>query len=350
MRTTYRPLCTVAQRHGYFHDERTAALRLLPTPQTQQNLRRAGLLLKAMPNGLVVLREMDTPAAARPLPAFLFPLRIQLQPFSPQFESFTEVPADYRADAFCYFSPSMAAENADAEPVALTMDDAVLVALRPFAFDFTPATTDPVSLVAMPTERELPAPVRATEAGQLSVDVRVAGAGRYQLRQAGQVLLDFYADDQLYAARAWGVLELGTDVLDAAATVELRFAARRTYWRYLIVCRQPAAEKYRKAPEQLRVSASPDASAQPRPAALSFRAETALPAGVHAAFVSDEPITLREQPVYQCKLLFQQPGSGSGPAPATVVTALPRAGADIVRPAPPGLPADAGYSDILIHL
>ena len=90
MRQIYSPVCTLAQQHGYFQQPATASVRLAPTPDTAEKLRRACLLLKATELGLVLLRALPEPgpnepaAPVRPLPDFLFPLRFVVQPISPE--------------------------------------------------------------------------------------------------------------------------------------------------------------------------------------------------------------------------------------------------------------------------
>jgi hypothetical protein len=65
------------------------------------------------------------------------------------------------------------------------------------------------------------------EAGRVQVDVRKFGSGHYELRSAATTFA-FYADDDLAATQAWGLLALTHQVLAAppGTCYTLRFAAR----------------------------------------------------------------------------------------------------------------------------
>jgi hypothetical protein len=179
------------------------------------------------------------------------------------------------------------------------------------------------------------------EAGRVAVDVRAWGSGRYQLRVGRTVLHDFYADDQLFAAQAWGVLEIGAGALaELPLTVRLHFEARLTRWKYLLRYEQPSADKYRQDPQSLSVTAA--AKGNPQLPAVLFE-PAPPPPGVDAAFVSQQAIALAERPAYTCSLRFALP------APL-VVAQLPGAGVETVRRPPPAEPPGAPYSEILVHL
>ena len=174
----YRVLCRVQFRHTYFADQVLRELHAAPTPATAARLRRAGLLLKSNPDGFSLL------SCAAPAPAAqtaLFPLLFTLQPCDPAFLQYTDLPWDAGPDqVYC---------------------------LRP-------APDPPVPIAGLP----------ATDAA------REPGSGQYERRLGeGKAGTDDVRHD------AWGLLELGADLLAAAPAVyTIAFRARPTIWRYLL--------------------------------------------------------------------------------------------------------------------
>lgn len=363
MLQTSQLLCVVEQQHSYFQDPLTPGVRVVPTAATARNLQRAGLWVKPTANGLAVLRDLNDAAAGRPLPDFLFPLRFQLAPLSPYFANFTVLPAppeprpEYGRRAIHYF----AVRAAKGRLVKLKAEKAALLPLTPLtltaATEQLPAARPAVRVLdvargttvatALPLDEE--DQILLSETGQVAVDVRRAGGGRYQLRVAGANHLDFYADDQLYAAQAWGVLEISQNALLAPPlTVRLTFAARATRWYYVLRYRHPAADKLRRQPaEGLTVTAT--TPNDPKLPTMTFERVLPPPAGADAAFLSAQAMPLRERPNYTCALRCAKP--------AQLVALLPTPGAEVVRPLPADWPraaadtdANAAYSEILVHL
>lgn len=360
MRQTYQLLCVVEQRHSYFQDPLTPAVRITPTAATVRNLQRAGLWVKPTANGLAVLRDLNDAAAARPLPDFVFPLRFQLEPLSPYFANFTVLPPPpeprpvHGRRAIHYFHVRAAkgplvklkAEKTlllPLTPSTLTADTGQLPAARPAVRVLDVAQGTAVA-TALPLDED--DQVVLNETGQVAVDVRRGGGGRYQLRVAGTRQLDFYADEQLYAAQAWGVLEISqTALLAPPLTVQLTFTARSTYWCYQLRYRAPAEKRWQQPDRELSVTAT--ARPDTRLPAVQFERVLPPPAGADAAFLSTQAIPLQERPGYTCTLRCTQP--------ALLVALLPTPGAEVVRPLPPDWPraatdADAAYSEILVHL
>ncbi|TGE14015.1 hypothetical protein [Hymenobacter elongatus] len=350
MQNAYQVLCLLEQHHSYFQNPQAASVSLVPTPDTARRMQRAGLWLKTTAAGTVVLRDGSGPAAALPIPEFVFPLRFRVEPLSPYFANFTELP-ELPADPVAYGARPVFYFRADKPKGGATLlkaQSTPRLPLTPLTLtvrtDQRPASRAGVQLVDVARRQTLHKALPVDEAGQVAVDVRPWGGGRYQLRVGRTVLLDFYADEQLYAAQAWGVLEIGAAALrQAPLTVRLTFAARRTYWKYLFRYHHAAAEKYRQAPQTLSVTATAQSGMQ-LPAVV-FEA-VAPPRGIDAAFVSKDAIALAERPGYTCTLRWGLP------APR-VVLLLPGADAAVVRPAPPNpILAAAGpaYSEILVHL
>ncbi|MCC2545356.1 hypothetical protein LJY25_02780 [Hymenobacter sp. BT175] len=356
MQTTYQVLCRLHQRHDYFQDPYTPSVALTPTLQTAQNLRRAGLLLKSTPRGLALLRSeaVGEEAPRRPLPDFLFPLRFRLQPLSPYFENYTELARTPRAGTLYYV---VAPATRSVDSVALPVSKDSRLPLRPLVFCCSlPKGADPTELSILDLDRQVERPaVGPGPTGQVTVDLRPWQEGRYQLRHGATALLDFYADAHLYASQAWGILELSEAALATAPTFELQFAPRHTHWKYLIACKHPSADRYRAAPQNLSVAAAPDPAVRATLPAVSFRQEPPTMEGVHAVFVSEQPIALAERPRYTCTLRFQPPGStrSDSPGPALVV-ALPRAGVELSKPllaaGRPADPAAPTCTEIFVHL
>ncbi|RSK43451.1 hypothetical protein [Hymenobacter perfusus] len=361
MRQTSQLLCVVEQRHSYFQDPLTPAVRITPTAATVRNLQRAGLWVKPTANGLAVLRDLNDAAAARPLPDFLFPLRFQLEPLSPYFANFTVLPPPkpqpaHGRRAIHYFHVRAAkgplvklkAEKAlllPLTPFTLTADTGQLPAARPAVRVLAVAQGTTVA-TALPLDKN--DQVILDETGQVAVDVRRGGGGRYQLRVAGTRHLDFYADEQLYAAQTWGILEISqTALLAPPLTVQLAFTARSTYWCYQLRYRVPAEKLWQQPARELSVTAT--ARPDTKLPAVDFERLLPPPAGAGAAFISTHAIPLRERPDYACALRCTQP--------ALLVALLPTPGAEVVRPLPADWPraaadteAQSAYSEILVHL
>lgn len=285
MLTTYQVLCSVALRHAYFTDGLLRSLAVRPTPATAERLRRAGLLLKARPDGFVLLYPVaGRDAVPFQAPAGLFPLQFGLMPLDAEFGNYSDLPLQ-PAPGQLYFMGRPAAVPA-AEPAATRLHagpvvgaaDQLLVRPLQSRLDWPAAGSQAVSLCAYPSGEELarwPAPGAANPACA-PLDLRPWGSGRYLLK-AGKKTQDFYADDYLAAARPWGMLELaapeGTSAGEASEFL-INFAARPTFWQYQIMVR--------KGPPPTGLSISTGTKTQFLPvepaagAAFSFRAKQAI--------------------------------------------------------------------------
>jgi hypothetical protein len=370
MRHVYTPVCSLAQRHSYFKQLATASVRLAPTPDTAAKLRRAGLLLKPTDaGGLVLLQARPVPDAAsgpqqpageaedeQPLPGFLFPLRFVVQPISPYFWNFTELPAPGPPTGGPQIYYFRVADAAPADGLTLTMADARLLPLRTLQLDvpmrlpaaFVPGGKLPDEEIRdLVRNKPLPASMLRRNATGLSIDLRPWGPGHYRLQCNGRELLACYADDQLHAAQAWAVLDIDQPALAAGLHVTLAFAARRTRWRYLIRYR-PTTDASQPRPEQATIAVKVARNGKWYPAgtqdAVDFAAPKQLPAGAPANLVleSGRALPLAERPAYACTLHYTLHGT-------PVEVALPAAQGEVLcQPDPdPQLPA---FSDILVLL
>ncbi|MCA8829723.1 hypothetical protein [Hymenobacter pini] len=381
MRQTYQLLCAIEQRHDYFQAPDTPAVRITPTAATTRHLQRAGLWVKPTANGLAILRDLNDPAAAWALPDFLFPLRFQLEPLRPDFAGFTVLPAPSEPRPaqgrrpIHYFQVRAAkgalvklkAEKAlllPLTPATLTADTGQLPAARPAVRVLAVARGATVA-AALPLDAA--GRVLLDEAGRVALDVRREGGGRYQLRVAGTNALDFYADEQLYAAQAWGVLEIDQPALQMLPlTVQLCFTARAAHWCYQFRYRPPADKPWQQPDAELSVKATArtdDPTEPPAPPPIDFE-RVPPPPGVAAAFLSREPIVLRERPRYTCALRYARPEPrprlSAGPPlsgsnqPGRLIALLPTPGPELLRPVPATWPSGAEtgavYAEIFVHL
>ena len=376
MRQLYSPVCTLAQQHGYFQQPAAASVRLAPTPDTAEKLRRAGLLLKATELGLVLLRALpepgpDEPAAAvRPLPDFLFPLRFVVQPISPYFWNFTALPEQLAPAPPSRLPTIQHFRVAGASPagnLTLNMLDARPLLLTPLALSMAAAPADTIAGKVDAAEirdllrgKQLPAGMVRQNTLGLNIDLRPWGAGRYQLQRDGKDLLDCYADDQLHATRAWAVLEVEQAALAAGPlSITFAFEARRTRWRYLvryrpgtdsvpaipenasIKVRMAKAEKAKTAKDDQTKAAEKDVPA----ASVSFAVPKQRPATGPAAdlvFEADEALPLAERPAATCTLHYTLHGT-------PMEVALPAAQGEVLcRPASD--PRQPAFSDIMVLL
>ncbi|GAA4055169.1 hypothetical protein GCM10022409_47910 [Hymenobacter glaciei] len=376
MRHTYIPVCSLAQQHTYFQQPATASVRFAPTPDTAEKLRRAGLLLKATELGLLLLRALpvpepdETPAPARPLPDFLFPLRFAVQPISPYFWNFTALPEQSapgppsRIPSIQYFRVEAAPPDGS---LTLTVPDARPLPLTTLALsvpapraDAIAGKVDEAEIRDVVRDKALPASMAQKNALGLNIDLRPWGAGHYQLQRHGQELLECYADDQLHAAQAWAVLEIAQGALAAGPlNIVFAFEGRRTRWRYLVRYR-PTTDPAPVIPENAsikvkmakadKVKAVKDDQAKPAkndgpPSPVSFAVPKQLPATGPAAdlvFESDVALPLAERPVVACTLHYTLHGT-------PVEVALPAAQGDVLcRPGPD--PQQPAFSEIMVLL
>ena len=268
MITTYRELLRVELRHDYFLDGQLPDLAVVATPATAERLRRAGLLLRPQRSGVALLWPGDhplTPAALNALKARVFPLVFALRPRTPAFQLYTDLPAESTAlsQTYCFTSapddptgqPAGGAPAAAAEPDHIFVALPAFLGLRPLVFDCY-LRREPVQETSLgaapmvtaglwangkqlavwpPPADALPPYALALSPTIAAVDVRRWGSGHYQLR-AGSQIMDFYADDDLHATRAWGLLEIGAEALarQSSPVYVLQFAARRVYWQYQV--------------------------------------------------------------------------------------------------------------------
>ncbi|MDO7846829.1 hypothetical protein Q5H92_10710 [Hymenobacter sp. M29] len=253
MPASYRELCRVQFRHTYFADHILREMRASPTPATAARMRRGGLLLKPAPNGFVLL------ACAAPDPAAstaLFPLLFTLQPPNPAFLQYTDLPWDAGPDqVYCW----------------------------------RPAPDSPAPIAGLP----------ATTAA------REPGRGRYEQR-LGAGGPDGIRHD------AWGLLELGTDLLAAAPAVyTLCFSARPTIWRYHLQPRGAAS----LAGARIQTGTGIDFARRPVPAeatGLCFEASVPIPLAERYAFPPFRLVIAARGGSAQPVLLALPPASPSG--------------------------------------
>lgn len=356
MRHTYHPVCSLTQQHSYFQFLETASVRLMPTPDTADKMRRAGLLLKVTDNGLVLLRALtdETPGLARPLPEFLFPLRFAMQPLNPYFWNFTSLPEQLapsqrsQKSAIHYFRVGAAAPDGT---LILTMQDARSLPLTPLTVSVAvpaPVREDKaIEIRDLGRDRRLPASMLQQNATGLSIDLRPWGAGHYQLQCPGQeLLLDCYADDHLHAMQAWAVLEIDQAALEVGPlSIRFAFEARRTRWRYLLRYR-PGKDPTVTRPEtvSIKVKVAKDGLMTP----VSFTSPEQYPTTAPAAdlvFESGEALALAERPAHACTLHYTLHGT-----PMAMV--LPAAQGEVLcRPAVPATdPPGSAFSEIIVLL
>ena len=358
LRDTYLPVCTLAHEHSYFQRPETASVRFAPTPDTAAQLARAGLLLKATPTGLTVLRALpvpgpgEEPGPLRPLPDFLFPLRFTVQPLSAYFGNFTALPEPAASGSLpagptiYYFQAGPAAPDGE---LLLTMQQARPLALTPLALRVaTPADAGPAAadeIRDLVRGKVLPTGMRHRTATGLGIDLRAWGAGHYQLQRHGQDLLDCYADDQLHALRAWAVLEIDQAALAGGAlNIRLVLEARRTRWRYLVRYR-PASDPAPATPENPSIKAKPRKGSPSAPVRFAMPKQRPATPAADVVFESETALALAEQPGYACTLHYTLHGT-------PMEVALPAAKGEVLcRPAAPATdPPGPAFSEIVVLL
>ena len=370
---SYHPVCSLTQQHSYFQAPETASLSLLPTPDTADKLRRAGLLLKATSTGLVLLRAQsdEIPGPVRPLPDFLFPLRFAVRPLSPYFSNFTALPEQLAlgppptTSTIYYWRVKAAAPTGT---LALTLPEARQLPLTPLTLSVAaPASgaqdnPEPLEIRDLVRDRPLRATMLHRNATGLSIDLRPWGAGHYQLQRQGKELLDCYADDQLHALQAWGVLEIDQPALAAGPlTLRLVLEARRTRWRYLVRYRPtPAATPAEpenasilvKMAKDDKAKAAQDDKEKIAKSGLAALPEFAVPPehpatspAANLVFESDAALPLAERPAFLCTLHYTLHGT-------PMQVALPAAQGELLcRPAVPATsPPGPAFSEIMVLL
>ncbi|PJJ60774.1 hypothetical protein [Hymenobacter chitinivorans] len=353
--TTYSVLLTIRVQHGYFQDPATKCLTIGPTAATADRLRRAGLLTRYVGSDFVVLSPR--PLAEHKWPAGFFPLTFRVQPDSPYFHNFTDLPLTNGAGHVYYLS----APRAGADPLRLTaqaqLGAADRVVFRPLTFDFVPAKPPGQKLILelldvagneVVDQTEL-----AADATAWAVDLRRRGSGRYQLRTPTATLLDFYAADSRDIFPGWGVLEILALPATAAPTFTLECGPRATFWQYWLSSKTPPLPPAlrieaipRKKPRTEKPAAAKAEVLPPKLVAFIPTSQT-LPAGVSAGFVSVEAIALTERPTVAYQLLSTLPAVPN--IPQVLLPDLPQADTASFRVEQHAGQA-AGFSDVFIQL
>ncbi len=282
MVVTYKVLLRFTLRHQYFTDEVLRTLAVVPTPGSAERLRRAGWLVKAQPDGFVLLAPDQAEASLSAALAALLPLQFALQPQDTSFQAYTDLPLTPDADQpgtwlTYYFSLPLGKARPDlANLVAKPTNQ---LPLRPLRFAHALTDGQAAELWPVPAGKK-PLCCYAAGTRRAQVDVSATGSGQYELRSAAGAFR-FYADDYLAASRAWGLVELPAQPLAAASGTcyTLRFAARAVYWQYLVRGPLPPS------PAMLTIAgATAEVAFKPVPP----------PPGSSACFQSRQPIRLAQ--------------------------------------------------------
>lgn len=371
MITAYRELLRVELRHDYFLDGQLPDLAVVVTPATAERLRRAGLLLRSQRSGLVLLGPENhplTPVRQNGWEARVFPLVFALQPRTPAFLLYTDLPGDPTdlSQTYCFTSPpdELVCPPADAAPAVTSSEPRPILTvlpaflgLRALTFDYylrreagqeNPSDAAAGSTATLwangeqlaawpPAAGALHPYALALSPTIAAVDVRRWGSGRYQLRVGGQTL-DFYADNELHAARAWGLLEIGAEALarQPAPLYVLQFAARRVYWQYQI--QLFAADKLLLSPPALEIRKAKRTAKDPS----DFEIIDPPPPGVSVSFRSKNAILLNEQYSIRHYELFALHSAPRGVEPQwrKLHSALPQAEIQLLKPEKTGTVAE----------
>jgi hypothetical protein len=356
MRQLYLPVCSIAQQHHYFQQPQTTTVRIAPTHDTARNLQRAGLLVKATPNALVVLRaipQTDSEQASNPtpaLPSFLFPLRFAIMPSNPYFGNITELPDSlnkYRAEGARSILFFQAIPPATAGCSELKPEQALTLPLTPLTVNvpLVPNAQPGEAITDLKRQTVLPASMQKSNATGISLDLHPWGAGYYELQQGGQELLNCYADDQLYVDQAWGVLHVEeADLQQGPLIIQFMFQARRTRWRYLISYRRSEGQAL-PIPQGATIQTKTGNNGQSTPVSFT-KVSTPPPAtGADVVFESTEALALAERPSTAFCLHYTMQG-------APMEIALPAAsGTVLYRPtAPVTVPPGSAFSEIVVLL
>lgn len=315
MTTSYQVLCSVVVKHAYFTDGQLRELEVRPTAGTAARLRRAGLLLKQQPSGFVVLYASSGGAgqpAGLPPAALVFPLIFSLTPRDPYFLNYSNLPL-LKAPGYTYCLGTWAgpaSHDLQAGSVVAASDQ---LRLRPLVFEVpVVAGAGAIELRPYPAGARIAPLAGHEQATSCTFDVRRWGSGRYQLQTGTAEPEVFYADDDLAAARPWGLLALDATVLDGMAPCyTLRFGARSTIWQYQLVSR-------RQLPAQLTIETN-----TPR---LHFDQVGPAPAGVQLSFRASAAQPLAQRYAGLCYQLVLPPAAGSSAPPIILHPALPHAG------------------------
>jgi len=320
--TTYQELLRIELRHDYFLDGQLPDLAITATRATAERLRRAGIVLRQQPSGCALLWA-DTrpvaPAVQEALGKQVFPLLFALQPRTAAFQLYTALPTGQADQPQTYFfgSPPLASAAAPAAATGsgaaglLLVPPPTLLSLRPLAFAY-PRPAQP-ALPAAPeagtanlsaqgeqlaewpplrAEPWLPVALRLSPTAA-AVDVSRWGSGCYQLRVGTPAATDglvFFADDELYAARAWGVLAIGPEALAAPLPpmYRLSFATRAVYWQYQV--QLITDNQLTPTPPALEIREAKTPTNSP----ADFEEWASLPPGVSRSFRSKEKIMLKD--------------------------------------------------------
>ncbi len=359
--SAYCELLRLDLRHTYFLSGQLPALAVVPTRATAERLRRAGLLLRHVASGFVLLLPGNLPltsAAQHVLAQRVFPLVFALQPQAAAFHLYTDLPprATDAQGAYCFGSAAGAAGAIATEPASSHVAGPRALAIRPLVFDYQLplgpnsdgaaatataelwATNEQLAVwpAAQPATPTLPRALTLTPR-TATVNVQQWGSGRYQLR-LGATTLDFYADDDIYAARSWGLLELDATVLaqSAAWRYVLQLTARRVYWQYHFQFQAPAEELFRLPELEIRETRGKPQHAK------EFELLSADASQAKVIFCSKKSILLNERYEERQYELFAIHSvlRGTEPKWRKLLSPLPHADIQQLRPGKEGLVAE----------
>ncbi|HKJ68171.1 MAG TPA: hypothetical protein VKA68_09475 [bacterium] len=293
----YQSLFSLEISHRYHASGKSEDFHILPTYRCAENLRDAGLIFRSHTHGFLVQYQArngnDPKIPLTDQTKYSFILHQQ----RPDLLNFSDLPLSNQVNQIYYLDNLT--KNRQEDALLLTAETGHeflsgldILSLRPQSFQYRfSSSRSRVSLqiqdVFGRTIEEALVPVH-DGSGSYPVALRRLSPGKFTLRLDGELAETFYASDELFRQKPFGVLDIYqharvpseyqfTDLGDPAAITprkyQLNIQRRTTYWKYLFV------HKYRLT--ELNADDWPDSWPDDYP--------DSLPAGWQDAWPEDWP-------------------------------------------------------------
>lgn len=321
-------LLEITLEHPYFEGVESPPFQVLPTDATRARLAAHKLIHRPTPAGAVVLFEVDPfdPEGALPLAPIQDSLELEfyVTATSPSFSAVTGFRPDRRPFASLTNDETVAEEDLVRLHPADTLGDDDLLPLKGYAFELDIESPNPTAEATLQGAdgRIRQSATLETDGGitAWSVNLADAPAGRYALAIDGVAASELHVDVDLLRRNAVALLTLRATPLgnpDAAFIDEdgapafrhylVRFPARATTWRYIVVTRD-----YDSLDETtLSIADTILDGDNPRYAFEASGPKAPLPSGEEAViFASTSPIPILRSPI--SGLALRRAGANDG--------------------------------------
>ncbi len=367
MRIEFARLFEVLFYHSYYTSGISRDFIIEPAARCRQLLRNYGLLFKKTPQGFVVLYEIirDEADQSAPLKSIEEEIKLSfiLKPSNPYLLNYSDLPL--RSEPNHLYRLHNMNDNLKNDELLLTsstninhLSQSDRIEVKPQLFQYRRAmakTVTEMELIdewgASVTSKTL---VAVEDLLSFTVDLTGRPPGRYLLKLDGEVVLDFYASDELMRQNAFGVVDLFSGDLvpeayrfvresgEAHPRYVVRLETRRTYWKYHVAFKYYERDK-KFDPKKVTVN-HPDASVSFESQEV-FDEKEAIPKEI---FLSDRELSLTEAPVKGIDLKLKKSGQGGGDGNKVDLRKnLPNPSVRSVKPDEAGSKV---YSEIFVYL